>query len=275
MRVDGKRIRHDDPMYHLIPYFLVKRSESMNMVTLNIPEEPLHAYMMNRRREGKRISHLALLITAYLRAIEEYPALNRFISATHKIYEHTEISVSMVVLKPGGGDTMSKIYLEPGDTVDVVQNKLDAYIAENRQEGERNSLDRWMRILTGMSGLMSVAISLLRFLDHFGLLPKALVKASPFHASFLISNLASIRCNHIYHHVYEFGTTSVAITMGNMREIPKRGRDGSVELVRCLPLGVVMDERIASGHYLNLAFSLMKRYLSQPELLEGSAESTE
>ena len=56
--------------------------------------------------------------------------------------------------------------------------------------------------------------------------------------------------------------------MGNLREVPKRTKDGGIELVRCIPLGVVMDERIASGHYLNLAFACVKRYLTKPELME-------
>ena len=227
--------------------------------------------MNQKRREGRRISHMALILAAYLRAVEQYPALNRFISGTHKIYQHNDIAVSMVVLKPGGGDTMSKIYLEPGDDIFTVQEKISGYVETNRQPGETNSLDKAMRILCRMNLLMGAVIGLFRFLDHFGWLPRFLVKASPFHASLLISNLASIRCNHIYHHVYEFGTTSVAITMGNMREVPRRGRDGSVVLERCIPLGVVMDERIASGHYLNLAFACIKRYLTDPALLEETA----
>ena len=56
--------------------------------------------------------------------------------------------------------------------------------------------------------------------------------------------------------------------MGNMRDVPKRGRDGQIELVRCMPLGVVMDERIASGYYLASAFNRFKEMLAHPELLE-------
>ena len=33
-------------------------------------------------------------------------------------------------------------------------------------------------------------------------------------------------------------------------------------------MGVVMDERIESGHYLNSAFAYMKKYLDDPVLLE-------
>lgn len=91
---------------------------------------------------------------------------------------------------------------------------------------------------------------------------------SPFHASLLLSNLASIRTNHIYHHVYEFGTTSIAVTMGNMREVPRRKADG-IEFERCLPLGIVMDERIASGSYFALAFRQFIKYIKNPQLLEG------
>ena len=115
MRSDGIRVVHDDPMYHLIPYFLTKRYDAMNMITLDIPEAPLRAYMNAKRKEGKTVSHLALVLTAYLLTVEKYPALNRFIVG-RKIYEHKDITVSMVVLKPGTDlDTMSKIRLEPGD----------------------------------------------------------------------------------------------------------------------------------------------------------------
>ena len=103
--------------------------------------------------------------------------------------------------------------------------------------------------------------------DRLGLLPKSLIDLSPFHASLLITNLASIRTNHIYHHVYQFGTTSISIAMGNMREVPRKSRDGYV-FDRCIPMGVVMDERIASGHYFAQAFSLLKKYLANPELME-------
>ena len=117
-------------------------------------------------------------------------------------------------------------------------------------------------------------MAILRFADRHGLLPKALVKASPFHASMLISNLASIRTNHIYHHVYEFGTTSVSVTIGTMHEVPKRTSEG-VKFERCIPLGVVMDERIASGVYFANAFNYFRRLLQKPEQLETVPEKEE
>ena len=48
MRCDGTRVRHEDPMYYLIPYFLTKRYDAMNMITIDIPEAPMRAYMRRR-----------------------------------------------------------------------------------------------------------------------------------------------------------------------------------------------------------------------------------
>ncbi|MGN1450668.1 MAG: hypothetical protein ACI4XQ_01110 [Eubacteriales bacterium] len=269
MRADGIRVKDVDPMYALIPYFLTKRYDAMNMITLDLPEEPMKDYMNRKRREGTPISHLALIIAAYVQVIAEFPAINRFVK-NKRIFQHKDITVSMVVLRPGNdSDTMSKIYFEPEDTIFDVQNKINTYITENRRDNNANALDKWMSFLLKFRLIVRAAIALIRWLDNIGLLPMAVIKASPFHASLLISNLASIRTNHIYHHVYEFGTTSVAITMGNMEEVPRRSREG-VTFDRCIPLGVVMDERICSGHYFAQAFARMREYLKNPEKLESS-----
>ena len=273
MRPDGIKVKEADPMYFLIPYFLTRRYDAMNMITVDVPEEPMRLYMNQKRREGRPVSHLALVITAYLRVLDEYPALNRFVG-NKTIYEHKDKTVSMVVLRPNGEDAMSKIYLEATDDVFSIQEKITSYISENRSVEEQNLLDKWMARIVRMKLLMSIFLALVRFMDRHGILPMALVKASPFHASLLISNLASIRTNHIYHHIYDFGTTSLAITMGNMHEIPRRTKDGIV-FDRCLPLGIVMDERIATGHYFALAFNRFRQYLAKPEQLERPARRAE
>ena len=77
MRCDGTRVMHEDPMYHLIPYFLTKRYDSMNMITLDIPEAPLRTYMNAKRREGKSVfysladEHVRTIIGQGMEHIEE------------------------------------------------------------------------------------------------------------------------------------------------------------------------------------------------------------
>ncbi len=41
MRCDGKKVNEADPMYFLIPYFLTRRYDAMNMITVDVPEEPM------------------------------------------------------------------------------------------------------------------------------------------------------------------------------------------------------------------------------------------
>ena len=37
MRCDGRKVKQDEPIYFLIPYFLTHRYDSMNMITVDIP----------------------------------------------------------------------------------------------------------------------------------------------------------------------------------------------------------------------------------------------
>ena len=267
MRPDGYKVKNADPMYMLIPYFLTKRYDAMNMTTMEIPVEPMKAYINARRREGIQLTHIGLVLAAFVRTVAEFPLLNRFIGGK-KVYQHKDLTVSMVVLRPGGGDVMSKLYFDPSDDVFEVQRKIDDFVDDNRVN-EDQLLDKAMKILLHIPGLMGAAIGILRFMDRHGLLPNALVRVSPFHASLLISNLASIRSNAIFHHVYDFGSTSIALTMGTQKEEPKRGPGGAVGFERCIPMGVVMDERICNGLYFSQAFSRFRSYLADPVKLEG------
>jgi len=270
MRSDGRKVTQDEPIYFLIPYFLTHRYDAMNMITVDVPEAPLKQYMNEKRKEGRIVGHMALLITAYLRTLDKYPDLNRFIG-NKTIYEHVDKTVSMVVLKPGGGESMNKLELDEKDDLFAVQKKIERFVDTSRSEEDSQALDKAIRILLKMKPLLGIVMSLLRFADRHGLLPKGLIKASPFHASMLISNLASIRTNHIYHHVYDFGTTSVSITIGTLHEVPRRTSEG-VKFERCIPLGVVMDERIASGLYFANAFGYFRKLLQDPSQLEKVPE---
>ena len=268
MRADGKRLRNTDPMYTVAAYVMNKRVDSMNMVTLDIPYDPIQNYLNEKRKQGIAISHLGVIIAAYLRTAAEFPLLNRFIMNC-KPYARNEFCVAMVVLKSGEMDngTMPKMYFKMTDTIFDVNGKINEYVSDNREVPEKNGTEKMIKILLGAPGVLRVGVGLFKFMDKHGLLPKKVIDMSPFHNSLCISNLASIRTNHIYHHCYEFGTTSVFITLGNLREVAKR-KGGEVVFERCIPLGVVMDERICSGSYFALAFRRMRKYMRNPELLE-------
>ena len=169
MRPDGYKVKNADPMYMLIPYFLTKRYDAMNMTTLEIPVEPMKAYINARRMEGIQLTHIGLVLAAFVRTVAEFPLLNRFIGGK-KVYQHKDLTVSMVVLRPSGGDVMSKLYFDPSDDVFEVQRKIDDFVDDNRVN-EDQLLDKAMKILLHIPGLMGAAIGILRFMDRHGLLP--------------------------------------------------------------------------------------------------------
>ena len=267
MRSDGTRLKDIDLIHALMPYFFKRRCDSTVLVTLNIPFDPIHEYTRRKRTQGQPLSHLAVILAAALRTIGEYPQFNRFI-INKKFYQHNDFTVAMEVLPPGAEDgVMSKLALDFGDTIWNVHQKLEAYIKSNRAEGQSNDTQTITRRFLSIPGLAFWGAKLAMLLDNFGLLPKAIIDASPFHSSIFISNLASLNTPGVFHHLFEVGTASVFITIGTEQYPFVRGKDGA-SATRCIPLSFTIDERITSGAYFAKCFARFRHYLGNPDELE-------
>jgi len=272
MRADGKRVKNVDPMYTLAPYFMRMRSDSQNAITVTVPYENVHNYVIDARKRGFRVSHLTVVMAAIVRTFSQFPQLNRFV-VNSKIYAHNELKIAMVVLRPSDNNpSMSKMKFDLYDTIYDVNDKIEAFIAENNQSSSNTKTDKLFSVLLNCGPLMRFILWFLRFLDRHGWLPKLVTDLSPFHGSAVFTNLASIRTNHIYHHVYDFGTMGMVIAMGNNIDAPKM-KDGVLGLEKEIPFGIVMDERIADGHYYATAFAALQKYLKDPSLLEQPPET--
>ncbi len=273
-RPDGKKLKNLGVEYLVGAHVMAERSDAMNMITIDLPEAPMKEYLNRKRKEGKHYSHLSLILAAMVRAFAEYPQLNRFV-VNKRIYARNEIAVGMVVLKGGkidGVGTTSKMKFPPDATIDTINDIITEYIEKNRQEDDTNATDKLADFLCSVPGLLRVAANFIKWLDKHNWCPKAIIEASPFHCSIILTDLASIKTNSIHHHIYNFGTTSISLAMGNLREVPVR-RKGEVTFERCLPLGIVTDDRIASGNILGLAFRKFQKYLLHPEVLENPPET--
>ena len=184
MRPDGKRIKNADPMYTVASYIMDKRVDSMNMITLDIPYEPMQNYLNEKRKSGIALSHMDILVSAYMRTVAEFPLLNRFI-VNRKAYARNEYAIAMVVLKSGQADngTMSKMYFNREDTIFDVHNTIEKYVNENRNAPENNGTEKIIKFLLSAPGVLPIGVGLFKFLDKHGLLPKAIIDMSPFHNS--------------------------------------------------------------------------------------------
>ena len=272
MRADGKRVKNVDPMYTLAPYFMRTRSDAQNAITVTVPYDHVHDYVLDCRKRGFKTSHLAVVMSAIIRTVAEYPQLNRFV-VNSKIYAHNELKVGMVVLRPSDNNpSMSKMKFDLYDTVYDVNDKIEAFINENNKSTSNTKVDKLFNILLSCGPLMRFVLGTLRFLDKHGWLPKLITDLSPFHGTLVFTNLASIRTNHIFHHVYDFGTMGMVIAMGNNIDTPKM-KKGELVLEKQIPFGIVMDERLADGHLYAKAFASIEKYLKNPELLETPPET--
>ena len=270
-RADGYRIRTNDAMYELVPYIMPYRYDASNSVTVDIDLDLMQDYIRKCRKKGINMSHMSIIIAGALRIASQNPFLNRFVM-NRKIYARNHFCVSFVTLQPGKtSDTVNKLYFNMDDDIFTVNRKVQEAIERTQQPTSQNALDKLMASLVRLPFLVGAVVGVLKFIDKYFTLPFSIINASPFHTSLFITNLASIRTNAIYHHLYEFGTTGIFISMGQPeRRIEKNGE--TVEEKKIMPLGIVTDERIANGHYYGRCFRELNRYYKNPELLEVPPE---
>ena len=76
-----------------MPMIMPHRYDCMNMITLDIPLEPMREYVNKRRLSELPVSHLAIIIAAFVRTVSQYPLLNRFV-VNKKFYARNEKSLS-------------------------------------------------------------------------------------------------------------------------------------------------------------------------------------
>jgi len=268
MRADGRKVKTGiSPIERAIPYVMPKRVDAQNYCTEYYDEEIIRDYIADVRREkGIHLSRMAVVIAAYHQAALLHPYINRFIMSS-KIYQRNHFCVSFVMMKKdqegNGIQTTIKLFLDPEDTVYTINEKINKLVEENSKPVAKNNTDKFVNFMLSLPLLPTLVLNLARLLDRLGLLPRFIIDLSPFHTSMFITNLASINAPHIYHHIYEFGTTSVFLAMGKSMPNFLTGEQRK----KLMPLGIVMDERICSGHQYTVFNKTLRRFLTHPELL--------
>ena len=88
----------------------------------------------------------------------------------------------------------------------------------------------------------------------------------------MLTNLGSIKLNAGYHHLTNWGTTSVFCAIGEMKKQPFFDEHGNISMRDSVNLGLTIDERLADGYYYSKTIRLLKKLLENPELLEKPLE---
>ena len=276
-RVDGRRIRSLPPVNQIIPYIMVNRNGSSNLFEQAFEITNVDRYIRQKRREGLSSFGLThVFLTAYCRAIAKYPGINRFV-AGQKIYSRGEdIQFSMTIKKEmstDGAETEIKLHLSPRDTVYDVYKKMNDEITKAKNAPLDAGVDNAAYALTLVPGvLLKFTVWLLKTLDYFGLLPKALLELSPFHGSVYFTSMGSLGIPPVYHHLYDFGNLPVFGAFGCKRKELEVQEDGSVVQKKYVDFRFTLDERIVDGFYYASFLKHLRRLIQHPEVLDLAPE---
>lgn len=271
-RPDGRIIKNIGPMQQIIPYIMKSRNDAMNMYEDIFPCAPMDAYIKEKAAEGLKLSYMHIIIAALVRMLALRPQLNRFVM-NGRIYARPKIWISFVVhptLREEGEGTTIKLCFEGTETIqEIAQKVTEAIEKETVNHVELNKADQMIQILMRRMPRFCVrtVINTLMWMDKHNLMPAMFVDLSPFHTSIFLTNLKSLGINHVYHHVYNFGTTGLFFAMGKEKEIPVV-RKGELVTEKQMGYGIVSDERFCDGLYYALSLRKLRKIMNNPALLE-------
>ena len=272
-RYDGYRVRNMDPTFFVIPQIMRTRLDSQIFFEEQIDISGLRKFIVEHREEIPGLSMYHLLVAAIIRTIIERPRINRFVSG-RKIFSRSYIRASLTIKKSmedDGEEGQLTPEFEVTDTLKDVVEKFNAALSETKAEEEKskgNDTDITIRLLSMLPGfVLKFVVWALRNLDAVGLMPKIINKVSPFHSSIFVTNVGSIGLNPVYHHLYEFGTTSAFMAIGKKETVNELTREGEVLTKHVINIRFVLDERICDGYYFASAIKLFKYYVKNPEKL--------
>ena len=276
-RSDGRRVRTLSPIFSVSPYIMKTRNTSQNFLEDHIEITRVEQYIREKRQAGmEQFGLLHVILAAYARSCARYPGLNRFI-AGQKIYSRDEeIEVAMTIKKEmhvDSPDTVIKVYFTPRDTARDVYERFSSKVREVKEAPENTDFDSLAKVFHLVPGLLlKFLVWLLGVLDYFGLLPRTLMRLSPFHGSLYITSMASLGIPPIYHHLYDFGNVPVFCSFGKKRRVWETQRDGGTVLRKYVDCNFVTDERIVDGFYFASVMRYLHNLLHDPWQLDQPPE---
>ncbi len=272
-RRDGRWVKAPG-LQTVMGYLLPKRTDCEVYLHDSIDATDLMAYLERRNAEHPEykttIFHAA--VTAMARMVKERPLMNRFIQG-YRMYERDEISISFVVKRrfaEGAEESLMVLKPKDEDTLDSISRKIVGDVKETRKsEHATGGIDELLDKFAALPRFVLIlAIRIIRWLDFWGINPKVLTEGDPNYTTILTSNLGSIKCPAVYHHLNNYGTNSIMITVGALHKEEVLLSDGTKAIHDLIDIGATLDERIADGFYFARSLKLIKHIFANPELLE-------
>ena len=271
-RKDGTYLKKIDSMHTIMPLMYPNRCDNEAFLTERIDLTNINAFL-ERKNAGKTeyaYNLFQIMVTALLKVITLRPKMNRFI-ANKTIYQRNEVSAAFTVKKEfsdDGGEALAFIHAKDGDNINTIHDEIFRQVSFCRSEEKDPSTAAMDVIQKTPRMLIQLVGGFARFLDRHGWMPQSVIATDPYYASAVLTNLGSIQLHTGYHHLTNWGTTSVFCVIGERKKRPFYDDEGNVSMRDSIDLGLTIDERIADGYYYSKTVRLLRKLLENPELLE-------
>ena len=275
-RRDGKFVKSIGSMNVLMPYILPKRQDSEVYINQKLDVTELVKYVEKKKKENPdvKLTYFHVFVTAIGKVVYNRPLLNRFV-VNKRYYDRNEVSVSFVAkteFNDESQELMSTVIIEENDTLDSIRNKITKKVTKVRSNSN-NSTDKAINLVGKLPKFIrDIVMKIFMCMDKHDLLPKSMCEDNLYYSTVLVSNLGSINCGAIYHHLSDFGTNSIVITIGDIHKEKIINKDGKEEIRDICEFGVCLDERIADGFYFIKSVKLLEEIFNNPKLLEDHAK---
>ena len=272
-RRDATLLRDTDALHFIMGIIYPNRADNEAYIAERVNLEPIKAYLAKKNVEGIpfKYTFFHVILTALVKTVTLRPKLNRFY-ANENYYQRNKVTAGFVIKKEfsdGSEEAMALLEARPDATIDTIHEEIRQRVQATRNEQKMNTTDNSMDILNKLPRFLSkAAIRFIRWLDRHGWCPDFLIGDDPNYSSVFLSNLGSIRLRSGYHHLTNWGTSSLFCIIGEKKWTPLYDQNGLVEMRETVDLGLTVDERIADGYYYSKSIRLFKYLLEHPELLE-------
>lgn len=271
-RNDAVRVFDIDPYKQIFPYIMSRRSDALVYQNMVFDLTRTVAFIKDQKIEnGRSYRVFEVFLAAILRTIALRPQLNRFV-ANYRYWQRNELSLNFVVKESYTDEAPEHsmpLIFEPDMTLPQIADIVNAAIEEQRTPASSNFTDRAILFfLRFPRPVIRLIVAFARLLDQNGRAPKALREADGLHTSIFVSNLGSIGLGGTspHHHLYEWGTTSLFMTMGQLKR--QRAYENGVRITKdTMEVGFTVDERITDGFYFAQSIKLFQELLNNPQKL--------
>lgn len=271
-RFDAKYMKNIDSMHFIMPFMFPNRCDNEAFFTYKIDLTNVNKYLKkkNKNKPEYKYNLFQCIIAATLKTIILRKRLSVFIH-NKKMYTRNEVTAAFTVKQEftdDGGEVLAFIHSKPDWTIEDLHNELHRQLLKLKTKGFVDESTKVMDVLTKIPEFISrPLVKFLCFMERKGMIPKSFVETDPYHSTVNFANLGSIGLPSGFHHLTNWGTTSMFMVVGEAKEMPFFEK-GEVVFKQGVELGMTIDERIADGYYFSKSMKILQYLLNHPELLE-------